>query len=322
MFRRARNTSTQESAFEIALRRHFGDRHPKAIASDLARDLYFAAGIHKPPFDPFLYARHLSLPVEYREIGSDGVLASWPESPRIVLRTSSPVSSNLERRRRAFTLAHELGHFVVRRELLAGGIKIPSNISDRADERLADRFASELLMPHHHLVPELQARGISPEACLGICEKFGVSLTSLLHRIGDFALPGRHFFAALWTWSSERERFVVSWATPMRYKELVLTSHGSSSIERTFGTGAPCWADDSFSLDGKLLRWKCMSLRLQFRETVLTVGRRPSCPYELHHRVPALNPDPKTKVEQLGFDFPESRRPHRGGAWRSRLKYE
>lgn len=52
-------------------------------------------------------------------------------------------------RRRRFTIAHEVGHFVLhpqRQRAERGGL---TNAGMQAEEREADRFAAELLMPEH-----------------------------------------------------------------------------------------------------------------------------------------------------------------------------
>lgn len=85
----------------------------------------------------------------------------------LVNRTHAPT-------RRRFTVAHEIGHFIYHRDLLgegtgdtrayrADGTPFPNRKITEVQERQANTFAANLLMPNH-LIKRLQAQGIlSPE---------------------------------------------------------------------------------------------------------------------------------------------------------------
>lgn len=86
--------------------------------------------------------------------------------------------------RQRFTIAHEIGHFVLHRELIGDGIAddvlYRSGISNRAEAQ-ANRFAANLLMPWHLLDP-LLAEGIVsvPE----LANRFQVSDSAMAIRLG------------------------------------------------------------------------------------------------------------------------------------------
>jgi Zn-dependent peptidase ImmA (M78 family) len=72
---------------------------------------------------------------EFAEI--DGILVRTPDSAYIGINTNRSFV------RKRFTLAHELGHFLLHKGSHVDG----SNPADNMLEREADMFASELLMP-------------------------------------------------------------------------------------------------------------------------------------------------------------------------------
>jgi hypothetical protein len=111
------------------------------------------------------------------ERDSDGVATIW-------LRTG------LSRRRERFTLAHELGHWLLQEEML-GTVTgqlfrgVSRNAMEvRAEERLASLLAAEILMPFERMFqsfsPNHKLRSLNQ-----ICRDFGVSRTAAIRRISD-----------------------------------------------------------------------------------------------------------------------------------------
>jgi hypothetical protein len=86
-------------------------------------------------------------------------------------------------RRRRFTIAHEIGHFVLhpgRCRPERGGLV---NEAMRAEEREADAFAAELLMPEHLVRQAVREQGADP---IVLAERFQVSVKAMqvrLHRL-------------------------------------------------------------------------------------------------------------------------------------------
>jgi predicted transcriptional regulator len=87
--------------------------------------------------------------------------------------------------RKRFTVAHEIGHFVLHRPALGDGITddefYRSGLSN-AQEAQANRLAADILMPYR-LINELTASGITSIDLLAA--KLGVSLTALKIRLGQ-----------------------------------------------------------------------------------------------------------------------------------------
>lgn len=102
------------------------------------------------------------------------------------------LSSLAGRRRMRFTLAHELGHWLLRRvntgdaspSQVFRGVR-PESRSGREEERLADLLAAELLMPHRALRGELSYSPISLAFVEKTAKKFDVSFRAALRRVAD-----------------------------------------------------------------------------------------------------------------------------------------
>lgn len=145
----------------------------------------------------------------------DGVLGgAFLKERRIVV---SDTLVNQEGRYR-FTCAHELGHIVLHRKHATvfheSASTEPMTAPDSNKlEWQADRFAAAFLMPAELLITELfdicERRGLDRRRCVtelmlgtpesewlwryrflpDLTRRFGVSLSAMLHRFGDFRLP-------------------------------------------------------------------------------------------------------------------------------------
>ena len=92
-------------------------------------------------------------------------------------------NANHPRKRRRFTIAHELGHYVLHRDLIGNGITDDALYRSRLSgqiERQANRFAAELLMPWD-LIVESTEKGINTMEELA--EKFDVSKIAMSIRL-------------------------------------------------------------------------------------------------------------------------------------------
>lgn len=112
---------------------------------------------------------------------SEAALEPVGDGHRIVLHGRSP-----ERRRR-FTIAHEIGHFVLHPHRLApernGGV----NAAWQSEEREADQFAAELLMPEHLVREAVLLHGADP---VRLAERFEVSRRAMQARLKGLGLAG------------------------------------------------------------------------------------------------------------------------------------
>jgi Zn-dependent peptidase ImmA (M78 family) len=92
--------------------------------------------------------------------------------------------------RRRFTIAHEIGHFVLHPQRLApnrGGD--PGNAARQQQEHEADQFAAELLMPEDLVREAVVLHG--PDA-VRLADRFGVSRAAMQVRLRYLGLGSHH----------------------------------------------------------------------------------------------------------------------------------
>lgn len=131
-----------------------------------------AAQIHAPPVDlASVLANWPHLDVSVDDLDGDGYLIELgARAGQILLRRNAPLV------RRRFTLAHELGHWVMN---LSESTKLQMSAS--ALERWCDEFARELLIPAHWLANSLmQEERPLATALKGLPALYNVSWPAML----------------------------------------------------------------------------------------------------------------------------------------------
>ncbi len=159
----------------------------RTAAAAAARDLLAVLKLDSPPFDPFIIADRLKVPV--RPLATNdfsGCLLQHGDKFAIFYSTS--VNNGGFRR---FTIAHEIAH----RELTnhhphlfdASGLHVStSNFTSKEwFEQEADAFAVELLLPEKHFQREMRRHGIGLSAIKSFGETFQTSLTSTAIRYAE-----------------------------------------------------------------------------------------------------------------------------------------
>jgi hypothetical protein len=113
--------------------------------------------------------------------GIAGFLLRYGEEWGIVVREGD------SRRRRRFTVAHELGHFCMpthgRRALVCVSPETTRGETDRMAEREANAFAAELLMPRRAVQPMVSSGAIDLTRAIQLAETFDVSAVSAALRL-------------------------------------------------------------------------------------------------------------------------------------------
>lgn len=144
-----------------------------------AAELLYQAEIDAPPVD---LSRVVALwpGLRITEVKLDGAGYLLPISDRcgeiLVRKADHPA-------RRAYTCAHELGHWVLNtREPTSGGREHRSIV-----ERWCDRFAAALLMPDAWVRASLQQLGFSMSAVADLHKAFGVSRRAMWLRTSEVA---------------------------------------------------------------------------------------------------------------------------------------
>lgn len=136
------------------------------LAREAAAKLHRDYEIPGPPFALDRVAGELGLTVEVGSFDHDGLL--------VETRIEIPVGSSEQATR--FTLAHEIGHFVLR------------HVGERAKvEPEANAFASELLVPREHLTAAISG---TPSVRM-LCAEFGVSRQAMVYALMAAKAIGR-----------------------------------------------------------------------------------------------------------------------------------
>lgn len=162
---------------------------PSYIRQQAAR-LLESAGVSREPVSLLDVVSSLNLELVQRTrepFSSEAALEPLGDAHAIVLDGGG------DERRRRFTIAHEIGHFVLHPGCVRperGGLV---NEAIRAREREADAFAAELLMPAHLVRQAVGEQGADP---VRLADRFQVSAKAMHVRLqrlrltpGDADLP-------------------------------------------------------------------------------------------------------------------------------------
>lgn len=91
--------------------------------------------------------------------------------------------------RQRFTLAHEIGHYMLHRDKIGGGIvdnvMYRSNLSSRYEVE-ANKFAADLIMPMQHIKQKFNELGrvVSDDTIVALANQFRVSQAAMRIRLG------------------------------------------------------------------------------------------------------------------------------------------
>lgn len=122
--------------------------------------------------------------LRYKEIkGADGRIVFGNKSNAIIT-----INSKIEYEgKRRFTIAHELGHFEMHKNISIhndSDITL-NNFKEGNQEAEANQFAAELLMPEKLFQEECFQKKFSPDLLRHLAEKFNSSITSVVFRYLD-----------------------------------------------------------------------------------------------------------------------------------------
>lgn len=147
---------------------------------EYARELRLKLDIKSVPIHPRRIAKEMGIFVQEKESdsGYDGYLLCANGVCGIMINRA--IKSEARKR---FTVAHELGHYCIGHHdksdylCFRGDIGVV-NSSVRQDEREANEFAVELLMPDEFFRADVHQRNVSLKTVNSLATKYGVSMTS------------------------------------------------------------------------------------------------------------------------------------------------
>jgi hypothetical protein len=148
-------------------------------------------------------AKQLDLTIEEEELdGFDGCLVRPIGVPIGVIGIRRDIR---ETSRKHFTVAHEIGHFVLPGHDQADGVCTAKDLNrwtwaQKDLEQEANRFAAELLIPTRIAQPIVKGRGPSLDTLKEMADKFGTSLSATAWRFCELTSAPCAF-----VWSSNRK---------------------------------------------------------------------------------------------------------------------
>lgn len=157
--------------------------------------------------------------------------------------------------RKRFTLAHELGHVIVRASIGRNTSVTVNEVfqcrattaEEKEEERLCDLLASQLLMPQPQFAQVIQEIGVSAETIPDIARRFAVSLEAVSKRL--LAVLPYAIGIGYWYLSDDNANFVPKW---------YLTRTGPRLIEQVIAVGSQ--GSQCFT-DIQVRGWQWMSLQ-------------------------------------------------------------
>ncbi|NOQ71162.1 MAG: ImmA/IrrE family metallo-endopeptidase [Crocinitomix sp.] len=133
----------------------------------------------------------LDIPLKFKSLtGCDGRIIHGDNKSLIVINENIEFDTRIK-----FTVAHELGHYLMHRDspiIHSDNISSMSWFNNKNKELIAQQeyeantFASELLLPTEIFKKEIQGIKFSPHLMKQLASKFGVSLSSMIYRFVEF----------------------------------------------------------------------------------------------------------------------------------------
>jgi Zn-dependent peptidase ImmA (M78 family) len=153
-------------------------------AKRMAEELIAKYAINFPVVNVFDLARREGISIEYRKFNDDDqdVAGFLVEENKTIYLNVNDIPT-----RQAFTAAHELGHHFMQHSPDAYAVyrKDTFGKEKTAEEKEADYFAANLLMPEQMLVDEMKRLGLSEEAVSALALRFGVSPSAMKYRLQE-----------------------------------------------------------------------------------------------------------------------------------------
>jgi Zn-dependent peptidase ImmA (M78 family) len=140
-----------------------------------ARELLLELGMNEPAkIDPFVVLARRQIPIIYGKL--DGATAQLSRHrDRAIIRISDQI---VQLGRVRFSIAHEIGHYLLGHGILGEGIAEATELHTRHQEREADVFASEFLMPEELVRPFCDRTPIDLTSVGAVAETFRTSIVS------------------------------------------------------------------------------------------------------------------------------------------------
>lgn len=227
---------------------------PQCLSPEIyARELLKGLNISNIPVNPLDICRYFNIEVCYDDLQQcEAVLIIRNGSKKIIL--SSNTTYHL---RQKFSVAHELGHYYMPHHNLQLFACSASDImafeNNSLQEREANLFAGELLMPYEHIIKDAKFYEYSVESIKELANKYGVSITAAAVRFLKVT-PDR---AALVLsengtvkWSMKSKNFIYYIKKTIDSATYIYDFYHNGSMNESLNkTYAGAWLEDPGNLD-------------------------------------------------------------------------
>lgn len=150
---------------------------PEQYAQTLAHELKVSY-----PVNPKDIVEGLGLLYREKDMGSGGGYDGC-----LIKRKAVLINSNIQyESRKNFTIAHELGHFVIKghdKDIYNCSGKDIQAFYGQNQESEANRFAAEFLLPTNRVKDVLKRKPVTMELAMSLANEYGTSLTSTLMKL-------------------------------------------------------------------------------------------------------------------------------------------
>ncbi|MFZ1249733.1 MAG: ImmA/IrrE family metallo-endopeptidase [Candidatus Saccharimonadales bacterium] len=162
--------------------------------AEKAQDVLKKNNITSPFVNVFEIAEREGLKIEYRVFPNGNSDISG-----FLIAEDKTIYLNVENspERQAYTVAHELGHYLLGHEPDKYGVLRRANDYENAsksqEEKDADRFAANLLMPEKMIRDELKRHPFLKDAPQILASKFGVSVSAMKYRLINLGFMEKYY---------------------------------------------------------------------------------------------------------------------------------
>lgn len=290
----ARDRMSQPASVAAAIDRLHPDGLP-AVARAMAEQLRRQTRWSGPPFDPRAACREEGIQIVERPIQARAQLVRGDSCHgKPIILTNRPGQGRDSRQRQTFAIAHELGHYTLRRDIFSRWRCVRFTQDDPVEETFCDAFAAELLMPARLFSVDLCHAEWLPSRFPRLAARYGVPLRAALRRAVE--LTGHAVDAIMWrgygrTWHAQ-------WATNRRFRHAILCTDSRRWVNGLPSLSYEAFRDSDYAglvprnersteieilLEGIREPWLVAGIRIVNRrqEWLVTLVTQPDCaPFE------------------------------------------
>lgn len=205
------------------------NQKPRSVANSILKKF----GIDNPIDVPILDIVHaLDIPIKFKPLSNcDGRIIHSKEKSLIVINNKIEFET-----RKNFTIAHELGHYLLHRESQILHLDNSSTLNWFDDknkgkifqqEYEANTLASEILLPTSIFQNEIDDYYFSPSLIRHLSDKYNVSRSSIIYRFVEF---GNHPMVVFYTKNNKVQNWKRSNDFPYRIKDCTKLQPPTDSV--------------------------------------------------------------------------------------------